>query len=84
VDEGLDPALDGLELIADVAEEMRFEGPVLCGHACSLASRGPDDVARIADKLAPEGSPWPRCLRRTSTCRAVARARPTGGDHATA
>jgi cytosine deaminase len=39
VDEGLDPALDGLELIADIAAEMRFEGPVLCGHACSLASR---------------------------------------------
>jgi cytosine deaminase len=55
VDEGLDPALDGLELIADVAEEMRFRGPVLCGHACSLASRGPDDVARIADKLAARG-----------------------------
>jgi cytosine deaminase len=55
VDEGLDPALDGLELIADIAEEMRFEGPVLCGHACSLASRGPDNVARIADKLAARG-----------------------------
>jgi cytosine deaminase len=52
VDEGLDPALDGLELIADVAADMRFEGPVLCGHACSLASRNDDDVARIADKLA--------------------------------
>jgi diadenosine tetraphosphatase ApaH/serine/threonine PP2A family protein phosphatase len=55
VDEGLDPALDGLELIADVAADMRFEGPVLCGHACSLASRNDDDVARIADKLADRG-----------------------------
>ncbi|TNF65144.1 MAG: amidohydrolase [Rhodobacteraceae bacterium] len=55
VDEGLDPALDGLELIADVALEMRFKGPVLCGHACSLASRADGDVARIADKLARAG-----------------------------
>jgi cytosine/creatinine deaminase len=55
VDEGLDPSLDGLELIADVALETRFAGPVLCGHACSLASRGSEDVARIADKLAAAG-----------------------------
>jgi cytosine deaminase len=55
VDEGLDPALDGLELIADVAAETGFEGPVLCGHACSLASRSDGDVARIADKLAARG-----------------------------
>lgn len=55
VDEGLNPGLDGLELIADVASEIRFSGPVLCGHACSLASRSDDDVARIADKLARAG-----------------------------
>jgi cytosine deaminase len=55
VDEGLDPALDGLELIADVALETRFSGPILCGHACSLASRCDEDVARIADKLALAG-----------------------------
>lgn len=55
VDEGLDPGLDGLELIADVALGMRFSGPVLCGHACSLSSRSDDDVARIADKLARAG-----------------------------
>ncbi|MCU4652715.1 amidohydrolase family protein [Roseibacterium sp. SDUM158016] len=55
VDEGLDPALDGIELIADVAAETRFEGPVLCGHACSLASREEADVARIGDKLAAAG-----------------------------
>lgn len=55
VDEGLDPGLDGLELIADVANAMRFSGPVLCGHACSLASRSDYDVARIADKLARAG-----------------------------
>lgn len=55
VDEGLDPRLDGLELIADVALDTRFEGPVLCGHACALASRDEDDIARIADKLATAG-----------------------------
>lgn len=55
VDEGLDPGLDGLEMIADVAMETGFEGPVLCGHACSLASRDAADVARIADKLAAAG-----------------------------
>ena len=55
VDEVLDPSLDGLELIADMAQEIGFEGPVLCGHACSLASHSDDDVARIADKLAARG-----------------------------
>lgn len=55
VDEGLDPALDGLELIADIAAETGFGGPILCGHACSLASRSDDDVARIGDKLAAGG-----------------------------
>jgi cytosine deaminase len=55
VDEGLDPDLDGLEMIADAAIAMRFSGPVLCGHACSLASRSDEDVARIADKLAAAG-----------------------------
>ena len=55
VDEGLEPNLDGLELIADVALETRFSGSVLCGHACSLASRSDADVARIADKLAKAG-----------------------------
>ncbi len=55
VDEGLDPALDGLELIADIALELGHKGPMLCGHACSLASRTEEDVARIADKLALAG-----------------------------
>ncbi len=55
VDEGLDPTLDGLERIADAAIAMRFEGPVLCGHACSLASQSASDVSRIADKLARAG-----------------------------
>jgi len=55
VDEGLEPALDGLETIADIALATGFQGPVLCGHACALASKAPDDTARIADKLARAG-----------------------------
>ncbi len=55
VDEGLAPALNGLEAIADMALETGFDGPILCGHACSLATRAPGDVARIADKLARAG-----------------------------
>ena len=55
VDEGLDPALNGLETIADMALETGFDGPILCGHACSLATRTPAEVQRIADKLARAG-----------------------------
>lgn len=55
VDEGLDPALDGLDLIVETAREMRHEGPVLCGHACSLAARPDDDVSRLADGLVETG-----------------------------
>ncbi len=52
VDEGLEPGLDGLEMIADAALESGFQGPVLCGHACSLTNFEASDVQRIADKLA--------------------------------
>ena len=36
VDEGLADGLDGLGMIADLVIETGFEGPVLCGHCCSL------------------------------------------------
>ncbi|WP_082688677.1 amidohydrolase family protein [Ruegeria marisrubri] len=55
VDEGLASNLDGLERIADAALAAGFQGPVLCGHACSLANLGAEDVARIADKLVQAG-----------------------------
>ena len=55
VDEGLAPGLDGLERIADAALAIRFEGPVLCGHGCSLANLPDADLARVADKLARAG-----------------------------
>lgn len=55
VDEGLDETLDGLEVIADVALSLGHQGPVLCGHACSLMNRQGDDLARLLDKLARSG-----------------------------
>lgn len=55
VDEGLTPGLDGLELIADVAIETRFEAPILCGHACSLMNFDGDDLHRVLDKMARAG-----------------------------
>lgn len=51
VDEGLAEGLDGLELIADTVIEVGFEGPVLCGHACSLMNLDADDLNRLAEKL---------------------------------
>lgn len=55
VDEGLAPGLDGLEMIADAALETGFQGPVLCGHACSLMNRTGAEVQRIAEKLTRAG-----------------------------
>ena len=55
VDEGLDPALDGIEIIPRVAQQIRFEGPILCGHACSLASKTSTQVAQFAEDLASNG-----------------------------
>jgi len=55
VDEGLAEGLDGLEIIADVALETGFQGPVLAGHACSLMNLSCDRLARLLDKLAASG-----------------------------
>lgn len=55
VDEGLDPFLNGLEMIADTALETKFDRPILCGHACSLAVLPDEDFKRITDKLAQAG-----------------------------
>ena len=52
VDEGLDPGLNGLEMIADTALATGHGGSVLCGHACSLANLGRGDFDRLADKVA--------------------------------
>ncbi len=55
VDEGLAHDLDGLELIADAAIETGFAGPVLCGHACSLANLEGEGLRRMTDKIACAG-----------------------------
>ncbi|MEQ9259778.1 MAG: amidohydrolase family protein [Roseovarius sp.] len=55
VDEGLDPGLDGLEMIADVALAHGHQGPVLCGHGCSLSIRDAETRKRVAGKLARAG-----------------------------
>ncbi|MEL7098020.1 MAG: amidohydrolase family protein [Pseudomonadota bacterium] len=54
VDEGLGD-LDGVEAVADMALEMRFDGPILCGHAVGLMDKAPADFARIAEKCARAG-----------------------------
>ncbi|MCX8571482.1 MULTISPECIES: amidohydrolase family protein [Hyphomicrobiales] len=48
VDEGMDPALDGLEVIATELIVARHEGPVLCGHVCNL---GTVDAATRARRI---------------------------------
>jgi cytosine deaminase len=53
-DEGLGD-WNGLEVIADMALETGFEGPILCSHAVSLIDRSEQDTARIANKLARAG-----------------------------
>lgn len=51
VDEGLDDRLDGLEIIADLAIETGFQGPVLCGHACKLMNLDPESLKILSEKL---------------------------------
>jgi len=54
VDEGLGD-FHGVEAVADMALETRFDGPILCGHAVALMDKGGADFARIADKCARAG-----------------------------
>ncbi|MEL7463532.1 MAG: amidohydrolase family protein [Pseudomonadota bacterium] len=55
VDEGLADGLDGLRLIAEAVIETGFAGPVLCGHACSLANLEGEALARTIDLVARSG-----------------------------
>ncbi|MDD9926299.1 MAG: amidohydrolase family protein [Rhodospirillaceae bacterium] len=55
VDEGLAPDLDGLELIADVAIATGHQGPILCGHACSLMNLNQSSLKKVSDKLLQAG-----------------------------
>jgi cytosine deaminase len=55
VDEGLDPALDGLDVIAAEVIGQRHDGPVLCGHASSLANLEGDALAARIARVAEAG-----------------------------
>lgn len=55
VDEGLNPGLDGIELIAEIALDTGFEGYVLCGHACSLMNLEGDALKACIEKIAQSG-----------------------------
>lgn len=55
VDEGLSPTLDGLDVIAASVIELGFDGPVLCGHACSLMNLSGKALARRIDHIATAG-----------------------------
>ena len=52
VDEGLHTGLDGLDIIAQTALKFGYQGPVLCGHACSLMNYHGEALDRLLEKLA--------------------------------
>lgn len=54
-DEGLSPGLDGLDLIAAEALRTGFQGPVLCGHACSLMNSTGNALHRRIEAVARAG-----------------------------
>lgn len=55
VDETLDAAAGGLEMIADSVARTGFAGRVLAGHCCALLSKAEADLGRILDKVAAAG-----------------------------
>jgi len=52
VDEDASMEPSGVVSIVDVAIECSFEGPILCGHACSLINAQGDQLKRLVDGLA--------------------------------
>lgn len=56
VDEGLDVEADGFSLIVSATARHGMAGRVLCGHACSLSLRRPDELQRILDAAADGGT----------------------------
>ncbi|KAB2709803.1 amidohydrolase family protein [Brucella intermedia] len=56
VDEGLEVEADGFSLIVSATVRHGMAGRVLCGHACSLSLRGPDELQRILDAAANAGT----------------------------
>lgn len=55
VDEGLEPGLDGLPMIAEEVIASGFQGPVLCGHACSLMTQDGRELEAVIDLVARAG-----------------------------
>lgn len=56
VDEGLELEADGFSLIVAATKYHKMAGRVLCGHACSLSMRSPDDLSRILSAAADAGT----------------------------
>lgn len=55
VDEGLDPEARALDAIILETARRGLSGRVLCGHACALSLRDPDDLRRTAEAAAQAG-----------------------------
>ena len=55
VDEGLAEGLNGLSMIADVAIETGFQGPILCGHASSLMNVHDTTLKKLLERIAQSG-----------------------------
>lgn len=55
VDESLDASLRGLDSIARASLASSHDRPVLCGHACALASQTPRQVSATLDRVAEAG-----------------------------
>ncbi|MBO1040576.1 amidohydrolase family protein [Brucella pituitosa] len=56
VDEGLEPEADGFSLIIAATKHHQMAGRVLCGHACSLSLRSPEELSHILDAAADAGT----------------------------
>ena len=56
VDEGLELEADGFSLIVAATKRHNMGGRVLCGHACSLSLRSPEELSRILDAAADAGT----------------------------
>jgi cytosine deaminase len=55
VDEGLDTALDGLNVVTKVVQAAGYDGTVLCGHCAALGSYDPARRARVIDRAQAAG-----------------------------
>ncbi|MGO1162609.1 amidohydrolase family protein [Brucella pseudogrignonensis] len=56
VDEGLELEADGFSLIVAATKRHNMAGRVLCGHACSLSLREPQELSRILSAAADAGT----------------------------